>query len=217
MRVEITRSRAALQAIYDLSQRGKRLASIGIPHARPQARAGRYLARPGQGGGCYSAMAADRVEITHSGRPWGRSQPGPAGGRRRASNWPASCRITNWPTATRVLRSKPSWKSISRRHGDPWESYFAARIRLARRSGRDRSRPGVGAASDRGEPNGGGPLCRDSHARNRTAILTGGLPYHRRSGSRMLDCLLVVAGETRRRFRYGVGLDLPHPCTRLWN
>jgi len=45
----------------------------------------------------------------------------------------------------------------------------------------------------------------------RTTLLCGGLPYHRRFGLRKLDTLLVVRGETARRFRLGVGIDLPHP------
>ena len=46
----------------------------------------------------------------------------------------------------------------------------------------------------------------------RITILTGGLPYHRRCGMRMLDSLLIAAGESQRRFRIGIGLDLPQPA-----
>ena len=49
--------------------------------------------------------------------------------------------------------------------------------------------------------------------KTRTAILCGGLPYHRRNGLRMLDTLLVVPGETARHFRLGVALDEPFPLT----
>jgi len=45
----------------------------------------------------------------------------------------------------------------------------------------------------------------------RTAVLTGGLPYHRRVGLRMLDCLLIVPGESTRRFRIGVAIDAAYP------
>ena len=45
----------------------------------------------------------------------------------------------------------------------------------------------------------------------RTTLLCGGLPYHRRLGLRKLDTLLIVRGETSRRFRLGIGIDLPHP------
>ena len=45
----------------------------------------------------------------------------------------------------------------------------------------------------------------------RTAMLFGGLPYHRKHGSRMLDTLLVAGRETARSFTLGVVLDLEHP------
>ncbi|MFP6576082.1 MAG: hypothetical protein VB912_13060 [Pirellulaceae bacterium] len=44
-----------------------------------------------------------------------------------------------------------------------------------------------------------------------TSVLTGGLPFHRRIGFRMLDSLLVVRGETEQQFELGIGVDLPHP------
>ena len=47
--------------------------------------------------------------------------------------------------------------------------------------------------------------------RGGTTILTAGLPYHRRHGMRKLDSLLLVRGETARRFRLGIGIDLPQP------
>ena len=47
-------------------------------------------------------------------------------------------------------------------------------------------------------------------AGQRTTLLCGGLPYHRRLGERKLDTLLVVRGETARSFRLGLGIDLPH-------
>ena len=45
-----------------------------------------------------------------------------------------------------------------------------------------------------------------------TTILTGGLPFHRRFGLRKLDTLLIVKGELQRRFRLGIGIDLPRPA-----
>ena len=44
-----------------------------------------------------------------------------------------------------------------------------------------------------------------------TTVLTGGLPFHRRIGRRMLDTLLITGHEQQRQFRLGVGLDLKQP------
>jgi alpha-mannosidase len=50
-----------------------------------------------------------------------------------------------------------------------------------------------------------------STRKQRTALLFGGLPYHRRHGNRMLDTLLIAGLESSRSFRLGVALDLEHP------
>jgi alpha-mannosidase len=46
----------------------------------------------------------------------------------------------------------------------------------------------------------------------RTAILFGGLPYHRKHGTRMLDTLLIAGRESTRSFSLGVVLDLENPA-----
>ncbi len=50
--------------------------------------------------------------------------------------------------------------------------------------------------------------------KTRTTILTAGMPYHRRIGKRMLDCLLRTRGESSTKFRLGIGIDVPHACAR---
>jgi alpha-mannosidase len=50
-----------------------------------------------------------------------------------------------------------------------------------------------------------------SMRRQRTALVFGGLPYHKRTGGRMLDTLLVAASETGREFNLAVVLDSEHP------
>lgn len=48
-------------------------------------------------------------------------------------------------------------------------------------------------------------------ARQSTAIFTGGLPFHQRHESRMLDVILVPEGETCQAFDLAIGLDREHP------
>jgi alpha-mannosidase len=42
-------------------------------------------------------------------------------------------------------------------------------------------------------------------------IVPHGRPYHRRSGPRMLDSLLIVEGESAREFQFTVEFDQPFP------
>jgi len=45
----------------------------------------------------------------------------------------------------------------------------------------------------------------------RTTILTPGLPFHRKTGPRMIDTLLVVPRETERKFRFTIAVDQDYP------
>ena len=103
--------------------------------------------------------------------------------------------------------------TVNRQPGpDPWESYYAARFAW----GDDLAElvRGVGFSGEVTEstileaPQFVDLRLNDEH----TTIFTAGLPYHRRLGPHKLDTLLLVAGETSRKFRFGIGLDLPHPA-----
>lgn len=95
---------------------------------------------------------------------------------------------------------------------DPWNSYYAVRFAWTDESA-DVLR-GVGLCS---QATSGRVLETPYYvdirsARTRFTILPAGLPYHRRFGLRKLDTLLVVQGETARRFHLEIGVDLKHPA-----
>ena len=94
---------------------------------------------------------------------------------------------------------------------DPWSSYYAARFAWSNESaelyrGVNQSRHSTKAKRIEA-PN----YIEIEDGAARTTILTGGLPFHRRQGLRMLDTLLIVRGERSRRFQLGIGIDLKHP------
>ncbi|MDO4569239.1 MAG: hypothetical protein Q4D38_02525 [Planctomycetia bacterium] len=49
------------------------------------------------------------------------------------------------------------------------------------------------------------------YADSRLTLLTNGIPYHRYVGMRRIDTLLIVRGESARRFRLGVSVNTPYP------
>ena len=51
-------------------------------------------------------------------------------------------------------------------------------------------------------------VAQDDH---RLVMLTGGLPFHRRTSRRMLDSLLIVGNEQQRKFEFGIGVDVAYP------
>ena len=94
---------------------------------------------------------------------------------------------------------------------DPWSSYYAARFAWG-----DETADIYGSAGTLSQPTEAvlleSPQFIDIRAeKTQTTLLTGGLPYHRRFGLRKLDTLLVVRGETARKFRIGIGIDLAYP------
>ncbi|MGD9644397.1 MAG: hypothetical protein AB7U73_01710 [Pirellulales bacterium] len=94
--------------------------------------------------------------------------------------------------------------------GDPWQNYAAARFAWADADAElYRSVHGT-AQRTRVRRLEAPQFVEIRDDRSRTAIVTGGLVYHRRSGERMLDTLLVVRGESRREWRLGIGVDLPN-------
>jgi alpha-mannosidase len=112
---------------------------------------------------------------------------------------------------SRVLAIELELDPIIELDDDPWNSYYACRFAWSDEAAvlscgaRMTSQT---TAAKRVEA----PLFVDIDiAGKHTLILTGGLPYHRRIGTRMLDTLLIVRGETSRQFRLGVGLDVRYP------
>jgi len=50
------------------------------------------------------------------------------------------------------------------------------------------------------------------HEEGSLTFLSEGLPFHRRSGDRQLDTLLIVKDESQRQFRLGVAINAKHPA-----
>jgi alpha-mannosidase len=96
--------------------------------------------------------------------------------------------------------------------GDPWHNYYAARFAWSD-STAELAR-GVGGARERTEAKRleAPQFVEITTTNQRTAVLTAGLPYHRRVGFRMLDSILICPGEQARSFRLGVGIDVAQPA-----
>jgi alpha-mannosidase len=197
----------AVRAIYDFQSRGPRLA---------QQIAMRLEDREEED--AYSVMAADEVRVIQAGPLIGEVA---VRGRLmdRAGQPLADFRQTTrvaW--GSRVIEVEAEIDPHREPGGDPWISYYAARFAW----GQDvpALHRGVNQATVSSEAARlespqfveiRGPSPREGASAARTTILTAGLPYHHRSGLRKLDTLLIVRGETARRFRFGIGIDLPQP------
>ncbi len=96
---------------------------------------------------------------------------------------------------------------------DPWVSYYAARFAWGDATADVYRCAGMLAQRTEAVLLESPLFVEIRSEKTQTTLLTGGLPYHRRFGLRKLDTLLVVRGESARVFRFGIGIDLPHPVS----
>lgn len=199
----IDRNTGALRALFTENVRGPRIAQQ-LALRQP----GRDSA---EGDATYSIMAADEVVVVSGSEALGEIV---ARGRlcdrlgRRVAGFVQRTRARR---GSRLVEIEIELDPSDLPGEDPWASYYAARFAWG--DGEARLRRGVNQALLPTElARLESPTCVEiASGKARTAILTGGLPYHRRDGNRKLDSLLIVRGETARTFRLGIGIDLPNP------
>ncbi len=207
--VTIDPDTGAVGSIYEHRKRGNRL-SQQLALRQTQANQG-PIGGKRDAASDYSVMAADSVELTHSGSEWGEIVSRGRLVDRNGRTLAAFQQRTSLARGSRVLRLDIELEPTVLPKGDPWLNYYAARFAWAD-SGADLYRS-VGMT-----PHHTSALRIESPhyveirgPDERTSILCGGLPYHRRVGMRMLDTLLVVAGETQTQFQLAIGVGLSHP------
>ncbi|MEX2286146.1 MAG: hypothetical protein WD648_03590 [Planctomycetaceae bacterium] len=94
---------------------------------------------------------------------------------------------------------------------DPWTNYYASRFAWNDESA-SLTRGMQGTAQPfKGERFESSEFLEIATEEQRTTILHLGLPYHRTTGPRMVDSILLVAGETERRFRFAIAIDAEYP------
>lgn len=95
--------------------------------------------------------------------------------------------------------------------GNPWLSYYGCRFAWDNESAAI-TRAVMGQAGGfRAERFESPDYIEVSDTDHRMVIVPHGRPYHRRSGPRMLDSLLIVEGESAREFLFTVEFDQPFP------
>lgn len=95
--------------------------------------------------------------------------------------------------------------------GDPWNNAFVSRF-----AWNDSTAAITRSLWHAAQPVGGERFesfdyLEIAEEQDRVTIIPHGLPFHRRTGPRMLDTLLVVEGETRRKFRFTLAVDQAYP------
>ena len=108
--------------------------------------------------------------------------------------------ITRLSRGSRIVELEIELQPDRLPQGDPWSDYYALRVAWPDEFAElGRSLMMMRHATTRSHFQAAQFVTVQSGGRS-LAILPGGLPYHRTSGPRMLDTLLVVRGESARRF-----------------
>ncbi len=207
--VSIDPHTGAVRSIYEHRKRGNRLSQQLSLRQGNAPSAPSPIARDDTSE--YSVMAADSVKVTHAGSEWGEISSQGRIVDRGGQTLALFQQRTGLARGSRVLQLEIELEPKVLPEGDPWQNYYAARFAWGDPSADLYRSVGMIAhhtSAQRLEA----PHFVEIRAPNeRTSILCGGLPYHRRVGMRMLDTLLIAAGETRTKFQLAIGVGLSHP------
>jgi len=149
-------------------------------------------------------MQADSIEVTRASSMVGEitsrgSLVDPQG--RRLAGFQQRTQV--W-RASRIVRIDVELDPVEELRADPWNSYYAARFAW-NDSTADLFRGVHGGRHPTEAKRIEAPEFIDIDCpQGRTTLLSGGLAYHRRSATRIIDSLLMVRGETAREFSLAI-------------
>lgn len=208
--VELNPLTGAIKSIRDFARRDNRLAQqVAYRSPRP--------ALAGQGEWAaddeahYTVMAADEIAVL---------SPGPLVGQtvsrgrlldrdgQLVARFVETLRVQR---GSRVLEVDLELDPVRQPEADPWNSYYAIRFAWGDATADLYRSVQLASVSSEVAQLEAPHFLELREEKKRTTILTGGLPYHRRFGLRKLDTLLIVRGESARRFQFAIGIDLPYP------
>ncbi len=205
--VTLSRSSGGIASIVSRQRRGNQLSQqLAFRVGQPV---------PGAGGAVtsddvlYATAKAESLEVTISTPAMAEVVAQGALVDVAGKRWAGFRQVTRVWAGSPIIELDVELTDVEEPRADPWNSYYAARFawpdemaQLWRGVGLSRQQTD---ATRFESPE----FVEIDEGSSTTAILTGGLPYHRRTGPRMLDSLLVVRGETSRRFSLAIGVNLP--------
>ncbi len=215
--VRIDPTTGSVTGLFDFHSRGNRLsqqlamrrAGPSSPSSQPAQRAS---AEPE-----YSVMRADRCEIVENSRLVGTVQSTGSLVDVDGTAVAGYQQITRLRRGSRLVELEITIDPHQFPGDDPWNAYFASRVAWANEAAlvyRDVGQSRQPTTATRIES----PLFVEiDDISRRTAILTGGLTYHRRVQRRFLDTILVTQGEEETQFRLAIGVDCRSIVADAWS
>jgi hypothetical protein len=161
----------------------------------------------------YSIQAADEIVMTKATPEVGQLK---IIGRLVTSDGEVAARFTETITIrnqSRVLEFDLTLEPILPFDDDRWNSYIAVRYAWNDDTLEMHGNLNDGVQALPGKKHLHSPKFIDLRSETESlTFLSEGLPFHRRSGDRQLDTLLIVKGESHRQFRLGIAVNAKHPA-----
>lgn len=101
--------------------------------------------------------------------------------------------------------------------GNPWDNYYAARFAWGDSTASLTRSLLESAHAFQGERFESPHYFEIAEGEERVTILNHGLPFHRKTGPRMLDSMLIVEGETKREFTFSIAVNQNFPMQMAKN
>ncbi len=101
--------------------------------------------------------------------------------------------------------------------GNPWDNYYAARFAWGDSTAALTRSLLESAHGFQGERFESPHYFEIAEGEERVTILNHGLPFHRKTGPRMLDSMLIVEGESRREFTFSIAVNQNYPMQTARN
>ena len=132
-------------------------------------------------------------------------------------------RLASFRQTARVWRACPTLEieielsEVKPVEGDPWNNYFASRFAwndgtaVVTRSILHTAQALMGERFETSD------YIEIASEEERVTIVPHSLPFHRQTSGRMVDSMLIVAGEEKRQFRFSIITDAPYPLEAAWN
>ena len=131
--------------------------------------------------------------------------------------------LASYRQSVRVWRACPTIEieieltDVKVPEGDPWNNYFGSRFAWNDGTAAVTRSLYHSAHSFIGERFETSDYIEIASEDERLTIVPHGLPFHRKTGDRMVDSLLIVSGEDERKFRFTIAVDAPYPIEAAWN
>ena len=208
--VNIDATIGLLRSLFTMEHRNNRL-SMQLGFRMPKELRKKDERESGNPNRGYAGMAVDEIAVERIGPITGRLR---VSGRLVCPDGDLAATFEQVLTirrTSRIIECVFELAPVMEPGDSPWDSYYA--VRTAWNDDTLDVRGGIGSGSHVLTPDIlQAPQFIDLRGEKTSlTFLTGGLAFHRKFGETKLDTILITKGETARKFRFGIGVDLAYP------